>query len=246
MAEEIDPELQELFKELDSAQGELPSSDAETMKLDKNGNIEVPDSEDHLESGLRPISQTMDSISESALENNDLKDKDNDLKDDSDADDLEVIIETDTVVNPDIKVNPNKGTEIILDEDPENLVAELEARKNKLQFGLLGLVESHYENADRLIDDVEADRKKCDDVYDILLNKIRSDDYRGADITALVTLLQTKADISRTRASMMAEVSKLLAALRNNDSIGGKIADDSEITPDQLDRLIGGSEPDDG
>jgi hypothetical protein len=228
--EEIDPELQELFNELDCAQGELveskvdsdeaDSAEVETIKLGEKNSEDSEDSDDSLESALRPALQV--SI-ESALEPTIDENTEN------------------TVVNTEF-VEDDTVTEVY----NEDTINELEARKNKLQFGLLGLVENHYENADRLIDDVEADRKKCDDVYDILLNKIRSDDYRGADITALVTLLQTKADISRTRASMMAEVSKLLAALRNNDSIGGKMADDSEITPDQLDKLIGGPEPDDG
>lgn len=134
---------------------------------------------------------------------------------------------------------------VIAEDESDKIQKQIEERKLKLQLNLIGMVESHCENSSKIIEDVEADRRKCDDVINVLFTKIQANDYHGADVTSLVVALQTKADISRTRASMMAEVSRLLAALRNNTSMAGGGNTNSNISIREVKQLVDGSDPSD-
>lgn len=89
----------------------------------------------------------------------------------------------------------------------------------RIQGRLIGLIDTHCDSAIRIIEDVESDRKKCDDVYNILFAKLQNNDYRASDAAAIVATLQTKADITKTRANMMDSVAKLLGSLKNNSTV---------------------------
>lgn len=134
--------------------------------------------------------------------------------------------------------------EIVKTEIAEVKKTVIEEKKDALQLKLLKLIEGHCENADKLISDVESDRSRCDDVYNILFNKLQDNNYHAADVTSIVALLQTKTESSKVRALMMQEVARLLAALRNNTTIG-ETARNDDISPQDINQLLSGGMPSD-
>jgi hypothetical protein len=121
---------------------------------------------------------------------------------------------------------------------------EIEEKKDALQLKLLKLIEGHCENAEKLITDVESDRSRCDEVYNILFAKLQDGEYSAADVTSVVSLLQTKTESSKVRALMMQEVARLLASLRNNPTIG-ETARNDDISPHDINKLLSGDMPSD-
>lgn len=121
-------------------------------------------------------------------------------------------------------------------------ISEFEVKKTQIQNRLIGLIDTHCDSATRIIEDVESDRKKCDDVYNILFAKIQANDYRASDAMAIVTTLQTKADITKTRANMMDSVAKLLGALKNNNTINPDGGGSGELSQDDIKRLLAKSD----
>jgi hypothetical protein len=124
------------------------------------------------------------------------------------------------------------------------VISTIDKKKDELQLKLLKLIEGHCENAEKMISDVESDRSKCDDVYNILINKLQNNDYHSADVAGVVSLLQTKVEGSKVRALMMQEVARLLASLRNNNTIGEHRKDD-DLSPQELNKLLSGEMPSD-
>lgn len=128
-------------------------------------------------------------------------------------------------------VEEQKPQEEIAVEEPKLISPEIvkhveveqvgiaDKEKARIQSKLIGLIDIHCDNAVKIIEDVESDRKKCDDVYNILYAKVQDGDYRASDIAALVSVLQTKGDISKTRSDMMDSVAKMLASIKNNNTV---------------------------
>lgn len=145
----------------------------------------------------------------------------------------------------DSMLNSNKQDDEDYEEEQiTNVKAEIvnntDETEQKLKNVVMDLVDKHCSSAEKMFEEAEADRKKIDDVIAVLLPKVESDNYRGSDIGSLAALLQTKADISRNRATMMDSIAKLFAAIKNNDSVSvGKKADES-IDQDDVKRLLGG------
>lgn len=118
-------------------------------------------------------------------------------------------------------------------------LSEFDIKKAQIQNKLIGLIDVHCDSAVRIIEDVEADRTKCDDVYNILFTKLQANDYRASDTMAIVATLQTKADITKTRANMMDSVAKLLASLKNNNTVNtGEGSGSGELSPEEIKKLL--------
>ena len=149
---------------------------------------------------------------------------------------------------PSAKIEDPVVVEPKLEEKPEVKDAELaeisefEAKKTQIQNRLIGLIDTHCDSATRIIEDVESDRKKCDDVYNILFAKMQANDYRASDAMAIVTTLQTKADITKTRANMMDSVAKLLGALKNNNTINPDGGGSGDLSQEDIKKLLAKSD----
>ncbi len=115
---------------------------------------------------------------------------------------------------------------------------EFEEKRAQIRNKLIDLVDTHCNSALRIIEDVESDRNKCNDVYSILFTKLQANDYRASDVAAIVATLQTKADITKTRADMMDSVAKLLAALKNNNAVNPDDGADSGMSQKEIDDLL--------
>jgi len=120
-------------------------------------------------------------------------------------------------------------------------VVEVDQEKERIEKNIIGLLDQHCDSAKAMFEEAEVDRRRIDDVVAILLPKIEGDDYRGSDIMALANLIQTKADISKNRASNMDSIAKLFAALKNNDRIapnaGG--SGDDDLSNEEIAVLLG-------
>lgn len=121
------------------------------------------------------------------------------------------------------------------------IVSELDKDKSDIERSVVGLFKQHCSSAQAMLNEADQDRKRIDDVIAIILPKIESNDYRGTDIQALASLLQTKTEVSKNRSSHMDSIAKLFAALKNNDSVGiGSKANtgDDDISKEELEKLL--------
>lgn len=121
------------------------------------------------------------------------------------------------------------------------VIGEFDKDKSDIERSVIGLFKQHCSSAQAMLDEADQDRKRIDDVIAIILPKIESNDYRGTDIQALASLLQTKTDVSKNRSSHMDSIAKLFAALKNNDSVGlgGKTnTGDEDISKEELEKLL--------
>jgi hypothetical protein len=139
-------------------------------------------------------------------------------------------------VKPEDKLVELKS-EIIKDAEI-NEMSEFELKKARIQERLIGLIDTHCDSATRIIEDVESDRTKCDDVYSILFAKLQNNDYRASDAAAITTVLQVKADITKTRANMMDSVAKLLGSLKNNNTINTGDSNSDGLSQEEVNRLL--------
>ncbi len=92
--------------------------------------------------------------------------------------------------------------------------------RNNIQAKLLGLVNTVIDESEAFKKEMEVDRKKCDDVYNLLAPKIQSGTYSGSDAVALVQILQVKADISSNRSKHMDSIAKIFVSLKSNAAVG--------------------------
>ena len=136
------------------------------------------------------------------------------------------------------ETEPNECDSLIVDNTIDAVIDEIDERSRHIQDKLLELVDRHCESANMMFDEAEVDRKKIDMIMGILLPKIQNDNYKSADIQSLASLMQTKSDISRNRSSMMDSVSRLFAALKNNDRLGGQASGDENLTNDEVEKLL--------
>lgn len=117
-------------------------------------------------------------------------------------------------------------------------VNKFDAEKQRIHARLLGLIDTHCDSAAQIIEDVESDRRKCDDVYNIMFTKLQNNDYRASDAAAIVTVLQTKAEITKTRASMMDSVAKLLASVKNNNTVASEGGGSGDLSQEEVKNLL--------
>jgi hypothetical protein len=164
----------------------------------------------------------------------------------------EVVASVKEEPKPESKPEEPKLAEVILEEpkleepkkelkilETEQQPSEFDLKKAQIQNKLIGLIDVHCDSAVKIIEDVEADRNKCDDVYNILFAKLQANDYRASDTMAIVATLQTKADITKTRANMMDSVAKLLASLKNNNTVNtGEGAGSGDLSPEEVKKLL--------
>jgi hypothetical protein len=139
-------------------------------------------------------------------------------------------VEVIAVVKQEIKQEIIKTAEV-------SEMSEFELKKARIQERLIGLIDTHCDSATRIIEDVESDRNKCDDVYNILFTKLQANDYRASDAAAITTVLQVKADISKTRANMMDSVAKLLGSLKNNNTVNPGDSGDG-LSQEEVSKLL--------
>lgn len=92
--------------------------------------------------------------------------------------------------------------------------------RDDIQLKLLGLVGTVIDESEAFKKEMEVDRKKCDDVYNLLVPKIQSGTYSGSDAVALVQVLQVKADISSNRSKHMDSIAKIFVSLKSNAAVG--------------------------
>jgi len=180
-------------------------------------------------------------------------------KNDVENDDVEVVTTSNKKENvkevKEMELSDNKisdfnslGDEEDEDEEDEDeglanveVVSEIDKDKSDIERNVIGLFKQHCSSAQAMLDEADQDRKRIDDVIALILPKIESNDYRGTDIQALASLLQTKTEVSKNRSSHMDSIAKLFAALKNNDSVGlgGKAnTGDDDITKEELDKLL--------
>ena len=106
----------------------------------------------------------------------------------------------------------------VMPADPNaELVAALRGK-------LLGLVDAAIAESSTLSQEMEVDRKKCDDIYNMLQPKIQSGEYSGQDAAAFVGIMQVKAEISSVRTKKIDSLAKLLVALKSNATVVGQAA----------------------
>ena len=92
--------------------------------------------------------------------------------------------------------------------------------QNELKKKLLDLINTAVDESKAFNKEMEVDRKKCDDVYNLLAPKIQSGTYSGSDAVALVQILQVKSDISANRSRHMDSIAKILVSLKSNNAVG--------------------------
>lgn len=213
--EKIDPALETLFQEINEAEGMVEKSAPKSEDKSEDTADEVGDEQDGSQNDEQE--ELQEQVEQEPSHDLDLEENDIDDDDEDEDDGLDNI-------------------EVIAAKP----MSEHEA---KMQNIVVGLVEKHSHSVEKMFDEADTDRKRIDDVLGVLMTKIESDEYRGADIGALASLIQTKADISRNRASMMDSIAKLFASIKNNDSVGvnGK-ADDDSIDQDDIERLLNGGD----
>lgn len=102
----------------------------------------------------------------------------------------------------------------VIEEDPNSKI------KEDIQNKLLGLISTAVDESKAFNQEMEVDRKKCDDVYNLLVPKIQSGTYSGSDAVALVQILQVKSDISANRSRHMDSIAKILVSLKSNNAVG--------------------------
>ena len=109
-----------------------------------------------------------------------------------------------------------------------------------VQDRLYNLLDRHCEVVGKMFEEADVDRKKVDDILDIILPKIRGsgDDYKAADVQSAAVLMQTKVDISKNRASLMDSISRLFGALKNNDSIRKGEDGENDLSEEEVRRLL--------
>ena len=105
-------------------------------------------------------------------------------------------------------------TEVVFTEDQSVTI------KNSIQAKLLNLMDTAVNESVAFNQEIEVDRKKCDDIYNLLVPKIQAGDYSGADAVALVQIMQVKANISSNRSRHMDSISKLFVSLKSNSAVG--------------------------
>lgn len=128
--------------------------------------------------------------------------------------------------------------EDVIEAEIENI--EVDEEKERIEKNILGLLQQHCDSAKAMFEEAEVDRRRIDDIVAVVLPKIESGDYKGSDIMALSNLIQTKADISRNRASNMDSIAKLFASLKNNDRIApGSGGSDDDLSNEELVKLLG-------
>jgi hypothetical protein len=129
-------------------------------------------------------------------------------------------------------------------EPEREVVSDFEKEQQELQQSVLGMLKKHCNSSEKMIEEAECDRRKIDDILGMILPKIQNDDYRAADIGTVAQLMQIKSEISRNRASTMDSISKLFAALKGNDSIGVKAAQKTEVSQEEVTKLLSNRDSD--
>lgn len=214
---EIDPELDKLLKEIEDAEESIPedSPKASTAKVGDEEEESPHVEEEEVEKAAAEVEDVEDILE---LESNLAYRNRDEEEDDEDDDD---IVDAEEV-------------------DAEVIASDLE--RERLEKSILGLVNQHVNSVDKMFEEAESDRKNIDGVLALLIPKIESDDYKGTDLLAITSLIQTKTDVSRNRASLMDSIAKLFAAVKNNDSVGfGNVENtgDDDISDADLDKLLG-------
>lgn len=217
MPEEIDPELDKLLKEIEDAEESIPedSPKASTTKVGDDEEESPHVEEEEVKAEVKAEKEEIEDILE--LESN-LAYRNRDEEEDDEDDD---IIDAEEV-------------------EAEVIAGDLE--REKLEKSILGLVKQHVNSVDKMFEEAESDRKNIDNVLALLIPKIESDDYKGTDLLAITSLIQTKTDVSRNRASLMDSIAKLFASVKNNDSVGFGTIDNTgedDISQDELDKILG-------
>lgn len=211
MSDDIDPQLLDLLNEIEFAEVKAKETEAEEVEEAE----EAEEAEEVEEADRKNIDSGISSNIELDTDENDINDF-NSLEDDDLDEKFEDIIEAEIDNN------------------------DIDEEKERMEKNILGLLQQHCDSAKAMFDEAEVDRRKIDDIVAIVLPKLESNDYKGSDIMALSNLIQTKADISKNRASNMDSIAKLFAALKNNDRISaGSGGGDDDISNDELIKLLG-------
>jgi hypothetical protein len=159
--------------------------------------------------------------------------------------DVEPVVETAPVVEPapaqaDLELE-DRSTSNFINDRTDNVVTpdEIATPDNKIRNQLTELLGRFTDSNSRMLEEFSEDRKKCDDVFNILLPKIQSGQYTGQDAIAMVSLMQVKSDISGNRSRHMDSIAKLFSALKSNNVIGPvEKAKDGSFTQEELKKLL--------
>jgi len=217
--DEIDPKLLDLLNEIEIAEKSVPEKSGDEAEDNGDSSSQNDESNNEQNDNVRSDAEISGDL-DIDIEDNSISDfnsLDDDFDEDEDEDDIEKQLEYETEV------------------------VEVDEEKERIEKNIIGLLDQHCESAKAMFNEAEVDRKKIDDIVNVLLPKIENDEYRGSDIMALSSLIQTKADISKNRASNMDSIAKLFAALKNNDRIApgaGSGGNDDDISNEEIANLL--------
>jgi len=219
MADEVDPDLQKLVGDMEEVEREIEDKKVEEESIEEADNSGTNDDPSVNE-------EAQDEFEDAEAFNEELSKS---FKEEFDADD-----------DDDEEALTNHG---LIESEASKIASETNERGLQLFGKMVDLLDKHSAGVDAMFSEAEEDRKRVEDVIGILMTKITdNNDYKSADVQSLASLFQTKSDITRNRASMMDAISKLFAALKNNNTIDIS-SNASEMGKEEVEKLLDPNRP---